>query len=98
MATTKAIALTSERQVVNALRKADRLKAEIKAMQDEVEAIRARVLAFMGERAEVETNAFRVYNTPYTRRSIDSAKLKAAGLYDQYCTTTPAHRFGYTLK
>lgn len=98
MATTKVLALTSERQVVNALRKADRLKAEIKAMQDEVEAIRARVLSYLGDRNEVETDSFRVYNTPYTRRSIDSAKLKAAGLYEQYCTTTPAHRFGYTLK
>lgn len=91
------VAMT-DKQVTNAMKKRDRLLAEIKLMQEEADSIKAKLTAYLGGRDCIENDSFRLYNTEYTRPSVNTAALKADGLYDKHKRETVSHRFGYSYK
>jgi len=72
-----------------------RVLSEIKALQDEADAIRAELVAEMDARKvdAVTAGAFTVRYSAYQSTRVDTAKLKADGLYDQYSSKQTALRF-----
>lgn len=64
------------------------LKAEIDSLKDELR-------AELDSRKEdsMETLIYRIFYNCYTRNGIDSAKLKKAGLYDEYAKQTVCTQF-----
>ena len=69
--------------------------AEVKALQEQADAIKAELIAEMDARqAEaVAVGAFTIRYTAYESSRINTARLKAAGLYEQYSSKQTALRF-----
>ena len=69
--------------------------AEIKALQEQADALKAELIAEMDARqAEaVAAGAFTIRYTAYESSRVNTAKLKADGLYEQYSSKQTALRF-----
>lgn len=69
--------------------------AEIKALQEQADAIKADLIAAMDARQEdaVIAGAYTIRYTAYESSRVNTAKLKADGLYEQYSTRQTALRF-----
>lgn len=71
------------------------LLAEIKALQEQADAIKAELIAEMDVRKQdaVSAGAFTIRYTAYESSRVNTARLKADGLYDQYSSKQTALRF-----
>lgn len=71
------------------------LQAEIKALQEMAEAVKAELIAEMDARKQdaVAAGAYTVRYIAYESTRVDTKALKAAGLYDQYASKQTALRF-----
>lgn len=69
--------------------------AEIKALQEQADAIKAELIAEMDARKEdaVAAGAFTIRYAAYESSRINTARLKADGLYEQYSSRQTALRF-----
>ena len=71
------------------------LQAEIKALQEQAEAVKAALIAEMDARKQdaVTAGEYTIRYIPYESTRVDTAKLKRSGLYEQYSTRAMALRF-----
>ena len=71
------------------------IMAEIKALQEQADAIKAELIAEMDARqAEaVAAGAFTIRYAAYESSRVNTAQLKADGLYEQYSSKQTALRF-----
>ena len=71
------------------------LQAEIKAMQEQADALKAAMIAELDAQKADSINAgeYTIRYTIYESTRVDTAKLKASGLYDSYSTSSTALRF-----
>ena len=69
--------------------------AEVKALQEQADALKAELIAEMDARqAEaVAAGAFMIRYTAYESSRVNTAQLKADGLYEQYSSKQTALRF-----
>lgn len=69
--------------------------AEIKALQEQADAIKSELIAEMDNRQAdaVTAGAFTIRYTAYESSRVNTAQLKAAGLYEQYSSKQTALRF-----
>ena len=69
--------------------------AEIKALQEQADAVKATLTAEMDARQAdtVHAGEYTIRYTAYETTRVDTAKLKASGLYDQYSAKATALRF-----
>ena len=69
--------------------------AEIKALQDQADAIKAELIAEMDARQQdaVAAGEYTIRYTVYESSRINTAQLKADGLYAQYSSKQTALRF-----
>lgn len=68
---------------------------EIKALQEQADAIKAELIAEMDARQAdaVAAGAFTIRYTAYESSRVNTARLKADGLYEQYSSKQTALRF-----
>lgn len=71
------------------------IQAEIKALQEMADALKAELVAEMDERKQdaVTAGEYTVRYIPYESSRVNTAKLKADGLYTQYSVKQTALRF-----
>lgn len=71
------------------------LQAEIKQLQEQAEAVKADLIAEMdAQKADtLPAGPFTVRYTVYESTRVNTAALKAAGLYDQFSSKATALRF-----
>lgn len=81
--------------VTTAARTYREIVAEIKALQEQAEALKAQIIAEMDTRKQDTLHAgeYTIRHTLYETKRVDAAKLKSAGLYEQFSTSSIALRF-----
>ena len=74
------------------------LLAEAKQLQEMAEAIKAQLIAEMDHRKEdaIQAGPYTMRYVAYETTRVNTAKLKAAGLYDDFSSKTTALRFSIT--
>ena len=79
----------------NRAREYREILAEIKALQEQADAIKADLIAEMDARQQdaVSAGAYTIRYTVYESSRVNTARLKADGLYDQYSSKQTALRF-----
>lgn len=88
----------TDRQVNNRLDKIAALEAQIKALEEAKNALKAEVIAAMGDLRE--TDKYTVHNTTVTTNRFDSTRFKKdhKDLYDEYTKASTSTRFSYSIK
>lgn len=88
----------TDRQVNNRLDKIAALEAQIKALEEAKNALKAEVIAAMGDLRE--TDKYTVHNTTVTTNRFDSTRFKKdhKDLYDEYLKASTSTRFSYKAK
>ena len=71
------------------------IQADIKALQEQADALKAAMIAELDTRKAdtLEAGEFTIRHTVYESTRVDTAKLKASGLYEVYSTSGTALRF-----
>ena len=71
------------------------IQAEIKSLQEQADALKADMISELDTRKAdtLQAGEYNIKYTLYESRRVDTAKLKAAGLYDAYSSTSTALRF-----
>ncbi len=74
------------------------LEAQSAMLKQQAEEIKSQLKAELDERKadSVNTGLHKIYYTAYERASVNTTKLKAAGLYDRYKEMTTVLRFQVT--
>lgn len=82
-------------ELTTAARTYREIQAEIKALQEQADALKATITAEMdAQKAEtLQAGEYTIRYSIYESKRVDTAKLKAAGLYEQYSATGTALRF-----
>lgn len=85
----------SQNELTTTARSYREIQAEIKALQEQADALKARMIAEMdAQQAEtIPAGEFTIRYTVYESRRVDAEKLKEAGLYEQFSTAATALRF-----
>lgn len=82
-------------EMENRAREYREILAEIKALQEQADALKADLIAEMDARQTeaVAAGAFTIRYSAYESTRVDTKALKSAGLYEQYSSKQTALRF-----
>ena len=82
-------------EIANNAREYREIQAEIKALQEQADSLKAAMIAEMdAQQADsLQAGEYTLRYTVYESTRVDTAKLKTSGLYGQYSTTGTALRF-----
>jgi len=82
-------------EIASKAREYREIQAEIKALQEQADALKAAMVAEMdAQQADaIQAGEYTIRYTVYESTRVDTAKLKQSGLYDQYSTKGTALRF-----
>ena len=71
------------------------LQAEIKALQEQADAVKQTIIAEMDARKaeSVQAGEYTIRYAAYQTTRIDTARIKADGLYERYSASSTALRF-----
>ena len=88
----------TDRQVNNRVMKIAALDEQIKALQEAKDALKAELIAAIGE--GIETDKVKVHNTTVTTNRFDSTRFKKdhKDLYAEYTKASVSSRFSYSIK
>lgn len=88
----------TDKMINNRIARMKELQAQADAISKQVEALRDELKAELDSRKEdsIDTGIHRVFYNCYERATIDSDKLKAAGLYDKYSKKSVVTQFKIT--
>jgi len=82
-------------EIANNAREYREIQAEIKALQEQADALKAALIAEMDTQQadSLQAGEYTLRYTVYESTRVDTAKLKKSGLYADYSTTGTALRF-----
>lgn len=88
----------TDRQINNRVLKIAALDEQIKALEEAKAALKAELIAAIGE--GTETDKVKVHNTVVTTNRFDSTRFKKdhKDLYDEYLKVITSTRFSYDIK
>ena len=86
----------TDRQIDNRIKKLSDLEADYKRIKAEIDAIKAEIKEVMRS-DEIQTSNWIIRNTPFTRTTIDSKRLKDEfpEVYQEYSKVTEQTKFSY---
>lgn len=85
------------RQILNRLLKIEEAKRKIKALNAEIDALKAEIIGG-ADTVALDTPQYRVSYAPVVSTVADTKRLKADGLFERYSMERVAKRFDYTIR
>ena len=88
----------TDRMINNRVKKIRELEQEAAAIRDELESLKDELKAELDARQQdsIKTAFYNIFYNCFSKRNVDTQKLKDAGLYDQYCKESTVTQFKIT--
>lgn len=88
----------TDRMIDNRVKKIRELEQEAAAIQDELEALKDELKAELDARQEdsIKTTFYNIFYKCFSKKNVDTQKLKDAGLYDEYSKESIVTQFKIT--
>lgn len=90
----------TDRTLNQKMKQLEKLEAEKKALEKEIEKLKESVQKEMGEETELTTGSWIIRWTVVVQNRLDSKALRAdmPELYNKYCRESESRRFSYSAK